>query len=535
MSPPKPKTRTAGAIGDALVLDYDLADLPSSQHRAGLSGLVLMCRWLERQPSDQARGTCVIERLDARSLRLRVDEVGVGALFDQVYAAAIDERSYPKPFKGKEPLYTKTRTETNPKTGKSKEITEYYYGVVVPRGAFLADWEDDGKGPWTKLWRDMLWNILRGVPATRAPFQARAEGAPSTDGVKTFAQLGRPDAALDLPSTYYLGAQAKTAENVPFRDLARHQFLLHFWPFVAQIYVPTEIDNEGKRSFRGYAVAVPDVADLETFCDELPPAMRGRSAEISAYVPAQAVVDLAVESALDFMGRLSERLRSGQQHRIDLNDLVYGVDVFHVAKDGNNVRVLGNDRVDVEETMIDRYRQVSSAYGDSRFRRTRLLNLFAGRPWYAGFDRVFATTPWKQTIAAPWFGRDVRTAFDKENPAPMTTEDSAPQSLETLLYQIVRRYLAARMSSKHQLDWKQVEGQAHAEEDYRKKKKKLAKDAFLAIRSRTGEDFVDYFAGSLMSEPQRLDEARYAALAQALTHKPGTVRTLTLLALSAQG
>ena len=39
----KKKTAHTPAV---LELDYQLAELPSSQHRAGLAGLVLMVRWL---------------------------------------------------------------------------------------------------------------------------------------------------------------------------------------------------------------------------------------------------------------------------------------------------------------------------------------------------------------------------------------------------------------------------------------------------------------------------------------------------------
>lgn len=525
MTTVQPKTQTSAE----LVLAYDLAELPSSQHRAGLAGLVLMCWWLEKEARHALRGVCAIEDLSAHGLVLRVDRDGLASLFDQVYGAKSVERAYPRPFKGKEPRRQTTRTETNEKTRKTKEITEYYYLMTEPRGAYLAHWDHDG--PWTKLWRDMLWNILRGVPATRAPFEARASQQPTTDADDAFEQLSRPGAVVDLPSTYFLGAQAKTAENVRFRDLARYQLLLHFWPFVAPIYVPAVIDNEGKRKFRGYAVAVPDVANLADFCDELPDAMRERSNELAGYVPADAAVDLAVESALDLLARLQDRLRSKGKHQIEL---VQGVDVFHVDKEGNNVRVLGTTRVDVED-IVDDYRGLRNAYRDSRFRRQRLLNLVKRQPWYADFDQVFATTPAKQTIASSWFCRDVRRAFEEyEKSKKSNMSESNQSSLESLIYRLVGIYLSARLHSKYGLEWEAVKGDDKKKKDYSEKREKLAKDAFLAIRSRTGSDFVDYFSGTICSEPQRfLNEDKYVALAQALMKRPDEVRTLTMLALSA--
>jgi len=66
-------------------------------------------------------------------------------------------------------------------------------------------------------------------------------------------------------------------------------------------------------------------------------------------------------------------------------------------------------------------------------------------------------------------------------------------------------------------------------------RRKLARDAFFAVRSRTGEDFVDYFASTLCSVSQNLREEHFALLAHELHHNREEVRTLTMLALSARG
>src|SRR5262249_6297739 len=129
------------------------------------------------------------------------------------------------------------------------------------------------------------------------------------DSAAAWRELRQPlDYTVDLPSTYFVGAQTNNAENVPFKDRARFQFLLHFWPYVAQIYVPAVINNEGKRDFIGYALAIPDVANLELFCEELPLMLRGRGTEMSGYRPRDCIVDFAVEGALDMLWRLQERL-----------------------------------------------------------------------------------------------------------------------------------------------------------------------------------------------------------------------------------
>src|SRR6266540_5694515 len=79
-------------MSEVLELDYNLAELPSAQHRAGLAGLVLMTRWLERQP--KRSGFCEITRLNANGATVRIDQTGLRELFDQCYAASAEEQEW---------------------------------------------------------------------------------------------------------------------------------------------------------------------------------------------------------------------------------------------------------------------------------------------------------------------------------------------------------------------------------------------------------------------------------------------------------
>jgi CRISPR-associated protein Cmx8 len=545
---------------EILELDYQLAELPSSQHRAGLAGLVLMIRWLERVSED--RGICELTRLDEYGATLRISEVGVQKLFDEVYAASREEQSRQQPLRNKQkeivPYIREDKQQMlDPKTGKIKEKVLYIYEDDVPRGAFLLDYDPsaDGKdGIWIKLWRDMVWSILRGVPKTRKPFKDRAAKLPSDDAAKVWGELtGSGDSSVDLPSTYFIGAQANNAENVPFKDRTRYQFLLHFWPFVAQIYVPAIINNEGERNFVGYALAVPDVANLAVFCDEFPVVLKGRGTEISGYRPRDSVIDLAVESALDFMRRLRERLtlRTGEERTADL---VLGVDVFHVKKQGNNIRILGSARLDPEATMIDEYGVLRRSLWNPLFRRQRLINLVNQQSWFAGFDAVLCTLPYERTLGDKTFRHDARESFPSEvksmSDQQQDTQDTLQQassggfspsadaanelSEEALVYRLVGVYLAGKLKSKYDLDWRSVKDDPNRRTDYETKREKLAREAFLAVRSRTGQDFIDYFVSTLCSVTQSMNESRYIVLTTALLEDTDKIRTLTMLALSAR-
>lgn len=136
-----------------LKLDYNLAELPSAQHRAGLAGLVLMARWLARQP--KRKGICELTRIDANGATIRINQTGLQELFDQTYEATREEQERDSKWTKKRkdgtkeeipPLREEQRTVVSPKTGKSKEKTDYFYPSVVPRGAFLADYDPTANG-----------------------------------------------------------------------------------------------------------------------------------------------------------------------------------------------------------------------------------------------------------------------------------------------------------------------------------------------------------------------------------------------------
>lgn len=543
----KTKTTKTAKPSAPLELRYTLAELPSSQHRAGLAGLAFMVEWLRRQPSKKQVGLCQVSSIDARGLTLRIDEAGMVRLFNEVYGASYGEQRSTSEWKSKGKVQAPLRIdevtteETKEVKGKIKttvKTTKYYiYPVVIPRGAFLFEWDKGadkaGNGPWVKLWRDMVWEISR--PKQRIPYNKRADGSHDVDAKKTWASLAKGEGSI-LPRKNYLGAQALTAEDVPFQDRARFQFLLHFWTFVAQIYVPHKVDNDGKVKSHGFAIAVPDVGDLASFVTHLPEALKTRDPEIRGYRPRQCSIDLSEEAGLDFFARLQTQI-AGREGARETSDLVMGIDVFHLAKKGNNVPMLGASRVDPDTMMSDAYQAVRGQFWNHRFRQQRIANLIQKRPWHHGFDRICATTAWAQTIGDKYFRRDAREAFKG---VQMTDNDNEPDNdttptIEGVLYKMVSSYVARKVKAKHDLEFNTAKAAGKLDE-LNTAREKVARDAFLAARSRTGADFVDFFTSTICSTPQHMKKTEYELIAHALLQPDAIeqVRTLTLLALSAR-
>lgn len=560
-------------LPSSLSLRYQLAELPTSQHRAGLAGLVLMVGWLKRLPGVTQEHLCKLSGLDNKGVTLELDLAGLTRLFDVLYEASSEEQGSAQLRKNKkgekvDPLREETKTEKDEK-GKVKTKTIHFYPVTVPKGAFLSDLDpaaQNDKGPWIKLWRDMLWSIMRGVPATRKPFENRAGRAMlqselptasparkleitkelesltqdiNTECADVWGELLRPESySVKLPSTYFLGAQANTAELVPFFDKARYQFLLHFWPLVAQVYVPSIANFDGKREFVGYAVAIPDIGQLNFFCEGFPGVLKARGIKPSGYRPEESIVDIALESGLDLIRRFRDQLAL-KEGSSSIAEALLGIDVLHTEKQGNSIKLLGCSRVEPRLDMVNSYENIKKTFWDHSFRKQRLLNLVAGREaegnWSFGFEKLFRTLPKSQTIESNTFRHDAREVFLKE--FSMSNEDTAkvPDTLEGMLYKLVGDYLSLKLRSKYDLTWAQAQQNPGKKEEFDKLKQKLAKEAFFAVRSRSGSDFIDYFTATLCSVSHFLPAEQFTKLSQSLFQETDKVRALTMLALSARG
>ena len=545
-----------------ITVTWSLAELPSAQHRAGLAGLAMMVKYTKSFADFPADGVLSLDRLDDHGLDLSLNRTGLTALFDRVYKAGYEETEVAKPWVNK-----RTKQEVVPKLRRAKEVTDKkgnaksvevcVYDVVVPHGGPLGSWApaEDG-GRWLKLWRDWLWNTLRAIPKQRTPYNQRAaagaaveddeadnsgEETGSKDVQIAWACL-RNNPTVALASTYFLGAMDATTEAVPFQDSGRFLFLLHFWPFAIQLFVPRVITADGSHDHIGFATCIPDVMRLATFVRAHEQTLRKRTpaaARFLGYRPQAAIIDLAEASALEAERWLDQSLEqglAGQSTRV-----VAGFQVVHAVKDGNSVRIRSNRTIVPERSAKDISAFVQEHLWSHLVRRQVLANALDQHPWWLGFERICATWGKGQTIKDSAFCHDARTLFTHFHPHakdPLMNDPESPRAardLPTLILHVVQTWVAGRLQAKHQLQWSDIASGKATKEQFEEKKGKLATEAFLAARSRPGRDFARWFTATLCSVNQRLSEEEFVALSTALEQQPEQVRSLTLLALSARG
>lgn len=544
-------------------LSYSLFDLPSAQHKAGLAGLLLLIE------SMQQRGLGplpAVNDLTATSIGLTFTQPSVQAIFDDLYDAGVRETESKTKWKGKEPKREESIEVTDVKTGKVKKSKVFVYDTVVPKASFLEHHYPSDESGWLKLWRDMLWNTLRGRPTTRLVYEERAKRKPSKEARVTWKELVEFSKGIrkgkltvtEIPSSLFIGAQASNAERIPFIGRIDQALLLHFWPLTVQVFVPEVIDREGKSELSGkaYVLAIPEVSDLKEFCDVFPRSLAALDPRLRGYRPRASIIDLPAEGGLEFLRHLTlvaqQKAGGGE-----LKYSVSAVELFHLEKQGNNIKTLAADRIIPRGGLLSQYEGVRAFCRNPFFKSQLLLNLLRDVDWYEGFARLFTVYPWEFFIHSestprtfPFFSSDVRRKFEilsdefrrqQEAYTMAETTNPKPQSLEKRIYDMIGVYVRYKTEAKSGSKWadfkdkKTADGKMAIPPAYLEARQKVCADVFLAMRSRRDQDFIEYFTGTICSVPQFLPPDDYVFVSQALLEDGGweKVKALSMLALAA--
>lgn len=410
-------------------LIYDPFTLSTTQHRAGLAGLLVLVESLRKRKIKPLPEVSINQD---DTIFVRFTEESLNVLFNDLYDATTEEiERRQKRYKGKgvkkrEVPPLREVKKLDPKTGKEKVV--YIYPQTVPKGKFLAAF--DLPKIWLKLWQDAVWGTLRGgSPQTRRPFEQRAQQRTPSEAKKTWNMLQKFQDArarnqlylAPIVSSIFVGAQDKNAECVPFMGRADEVFLLQFWPVVMGVYVPEVIDREGETDFAGYVLAVPDVSDMQGFVQGFPGTIVNLGNDAWKYRPKDAVISVPQEGGLEYLYHLM-RLAKGKADIGSYN--VAGVEVYHLKppdrqKGERLVRLVATDKVVGTRGLLEQYEAIRDKYYSVLFRRQMILNLIRGKPWYRDFERVFAKSPKEGFIGpkAHKFSSDVRRRFEVESQA----------------------------------------------------------------------------------------------------------------------
>ncbi len=550
---PKKKTHDR-QDGSSLIIEYNLHDLPTAQHKAGLAGLVLMLRSMEmRELSPIPK----ILELTPSTLKLEVTEKSLQTLFDDLYDAEWVE----EPLKKKANKADSTLPEEDDDNAEEGENGGTEKGIKVsPKGKFWEPLLPQDNAVWVELWRDMLWQTLRGKDRQRNDYKKRANGNAYSknpwNDLKNAIEARSKNKLVTgkkIAGTLFVGAQEHNAEYIDFQGTIHHNLLLHFWTLACRVYCPSTIDiKNGTLSYEGFVLVIPEPAALDAFLEEMADAWRTIETRIVKYRPAAAQIDVPEEGGLDFLYSLAH----AKVRQCPVTDLVAAIEFCFLKRKGNNINMKDYGRIIPTQNIVEQYEEIRNRVFNPLFKAVRLRNVLSGTSWFGGMDDAFSSFPrefFVSTDKTPrklyFFGIDVQREFRQiENrcqalAAMKGGEDIMKENFDEILarrvYVLIRSYVQCRTKERSGCkdddfkNNKNEKGQIIYPPDYREAREKVCSDAFLAMRGRTDNDFVTYFAGTICSIPQFLREEDYVLVTQALMTNWEMVKTLSMLALSA--
>jgi CRISPR-associated protein Cmx8 len=565
---------------ESITIAYDLFDLPTAQHKAGLAGLLFQIDHLnERRPMPPTPR--VIERT-ATTATIEFTAETMQGLMDNVYDAQVVvvrvKSKWNNAKECKPPEEVEEEIEEKGPDGKPRKkmvkVKYYFYEQIQPCGHALRQYLPamDPQKDWHKLWRDMIWAVPRNSPRSREPFEQRAANPkqPCKEGASSWADLlkvvdkrnNNEFHTVPVAGSLWLGAQATNADSIAFEGRAEQTLLLHFWPLVTQVFVPAVLKverSEGKvdvkSEFVGYVLAIPEICDLEAFQSDYKTMLGGLSTTMRGFRPAQAVIDLPAEAALSFLAHLGTQKAVTSETRHALGSIEY----MHQVKTGNNIKTQTAGRLAFRRHLMEDYEYIvgqdgkQSRFGSPLFRRglmqAMLDESLTLSQWYRPFGRIFAE--WDASFFVPtdapprlsWFWKDARKQLRTVEDRVKTDEPDVLPDEDDLLAATVKRlvgsYLDIRLKKDGGFDFAKFRETKKTPQDAIEARRKLAERLFLELRSRREQAFVDHFTNTFFSVGQYLGHKpapkMFERVAKALMKRTEDVKTLTLMALSANG
>ena len=552
----------------SVLVPWSLPDMPTAQHKAGLAGLLVYVRNMRDFIRDPNTAFPIIESESPLELSVRFTQASLRTLMDSVYAGEKHLVESPTKWSGRTPDGKKTKMVKE--NGQQRQVKVFLYEVVRPKAELLSYWRGgDGEDPWVVLWREAVRGVLRKdkmaeiykfTPEHKSPTEGSCDLKELWRGLVASARNRQGAGQGRVPTSMFIGAQASNYERVYFKGEVRHNLLLHFWPFVSPVFVPRVLQREKgqwKPKDLGFVMAVPEVGDLTEFASAIDAHWRRlqQSGDNgSGRRPRQSRIDTAVEGGLAFLHSLAiDRLENMDDG--EFFGAVPQVELYHLEKRGNNIRMLAAESVRPPAGMLREFDRIKAQFRlNVMFKRLLLHNLIDDLPWHArAVETLFTRFPVelfirsdKSPAFAQNFGLSAREQFKSER-----HNMSERINIASKIYDIVGEFVAQRAEKRSgvkrdelpkkdgTIDWSTSNSRTS---DYLASREKVATDAFLAIRGRNSDEFVDYFVGSICAVPQFMGakgispEEGFVAISNAL-HESESKRTemknLTMLALCA--
>ena len=364
-------------------IHYDLRQLPTVQHRAGLGALVFLLESLKR---DQKLPAQAYEAGDT-TLDLNLTKESLFTLLDHLYSDVEVTRTMNNKPKGED------FQEVKLTLADGKVITKYAYQDRRPAGGWLSRC---GYGEeWLTLWQDSIWFTLRAKPASRIIYTGSVVKLVS-DFWKAFDNVDKgKEVALELAGALYIGGRSKSNEEISFDGPPSQVLLLHFAHALAQPFRMIGLDSQGKRTYPGLVWVYPEPRDLIYFEKVMRAYLGGRQETVEEGV-----------ARVNF--RSSTRVSMPQEAGLAVLEMALsstktepfaGVFCAQLDKQGNNVNLLAVAHIAADRKLIQQYAKLVAPITNYALKKMVLGNLLKGAPLNRGAAKLMSRLPSESTTA----------------------------------------------------------------------------------------------------------------------------------------
>lgn len=551
---------------ETVSLVYDPLDPSlSAQHRAGIAGLYLQIKAMEKLRenalSEQDRDRYIIPkyelREDDRVLAIDLTEVSFKSLMRERYRGEMVQRVYSekKTVKrsGEDDKFQPRVFVGNTQDGK------FEYKELRPALGYFEVFKSSEI--WQKHVQDSCWRSFLCIPRTQALFQPNKDITKSkkiSDLWKTLTS----DRAIGIEKSLYLNALGGDLKAYEIETPAKYAFLLHFWSLVSTFFTPKGIKfekGELKDEFHPRVILIPEVINIGKFTRRF---MQDLSRD--ELFPGS-VISTSLEASLAFFAPQLAYYKT-----IDSSLLsVRGAEIYSYRSAGKQSVVSRIESEFIGEELVREYQQAINRLTSFPYRSLRVENLINGRTWHEGFEQLIVRYPISLFVAtkpkdgnervldrrAAQMARSIRDDFNYCKEQDRRMKKMSP---ETLIWRIVRRYVNWQACNKAGLSFEEVnqalKQAAKAKqsleptdlhEKYSKAVQEVAEKEFILFRGRRDRDsFADAFSEVLFRAPislsaQQAKDLRPFYEGESSEHEKvnswESGRRLVLMAISAAG
>lgn len=536
-------------------LVYDPLDPSLSiQHRAGIAGLYLQIKAMERLRenaiTEQERNIYIIpnHELDnsERSLTVYLTKDSFNSLIRERYKGIMLVRT--SGSKGKKQENGKFQSKVFiEKMDNGKFKNKELRPALNYFEAFLASEQ------WQEHVRDSCWNSFLCIHRTRESLFRTDQDVAKSSKISDLWKALTDAQPTGIDKSLYLNCLGGDIDSDEIKFNGKYLLLLHFWPLVSTFFTPVGVEfkkGELKNTYLPSTILVPNVLNVGVF-------VRKFIQDLQKDVFPGRFISTPLEASLAFFAP-----HLAYHQTFDPSSLgVRSAEVYIYRRAGNQAVVRSVENDFFEEERIREYRQAIQSIRSMPYKSLRVENLINGRTWHEGFEQLIARYPISLFVAvklkdgnerildrrAAQMARSIRDDFNYHEEQDRRMKKMSP---ETLIWRIVRRYVTWQACNKAGLSLEDVnralKQAANAQrpiqppelrKDYSKAVQEVTEKEFILFRGRRDKDsFADAFSEVLFRAPIPFSAE------QAETVRPyyeGDVwesgRRLVLMAISAAG